>query len=111
MFSDVKYAASLGLSLKGTGWNRADDVLGLAGVYSGIGRAAQQYLANGGTGGILDGDGALSYGGEQVLETYYSFQVHAGVSFSLDYQFIDHPAFNTARGPVSVFGARWHMEY
>jgi len=59
----------------------------------------------------LNGDGVLTYGGEQVLETYYSLLLHARVKLTLDYQFIDHPAFNTARGPVSVFGARLHLAY
>lgn len=110
MFSDVDYAASLGLSVKGSTWGRPDDTVGLAGVYNGISKIHQQFLADGGT-GILSGDGALSYGGEEVMETYYSFQIREGINFSLDFQFINHPAFNTDRGPVPVFGARLHFEY
>jgi hypothetical protein len=30
---------------------------------------------------------------------------------ALDYQFFTDPAFNQARGPVSVFGARLHWEF
>ncbi len=110
MFSDVDYAASLGLSIKGSSWGRPDDTVGLAGVYSGISKIHQQFLADGGT-GILAGDGALSYSGEEAFETYYSFQIREGINFTLDYQFINNPAFNTARGPVSVFSARLHFEY
>ena len=61
--------------------------------------------------GILDGDGALSYSPEKVLETYYSFQLEKSFQLTLDYEFVDDPAFNSARGPVSVFGARLHWEY
>ena len=52
--------------------------------------------------GILDGDGALSYGWEKNVETYYDFKVIKGVDFTLDYQFVADPAFNRARGPVSI---------
>ena len=31
--------------------------------------------------------------------------------FTLDYQFITNPAYNTDRGPVSVFGARIHTQF
>jgi len=33
------------------------------------------------------------------------------VHVALDYQFISDPAFNRARGPVSVFGGRVHWEF
>ena len=61
--------------------------------------------------GILNGDGALSYSPEKVLETYYNFQLEKTAQLMLDYQFVDDPAFNSARGPVSVFAARIHWEY
>jgi high affinity Mn2+ porin len=60
---------------------------------------------------MLDGDGALSYRPEKVLETYYDLQISKNVHAALDYQFIDDPAFNRDRGPVSVFGARLHWEF
>ena len=60
--------------------------------------------------GILNGDGDLTYSPEKVLETYYDFpigksaQLHAGLPVRRD------PAFNSDRGPVSIFGARLHWE-
>jgi high affinity Mn2+ porin len=36
IFSDVSYTASAGVSVKGEGWHRPDDTLGLAGVVGGI---------------------------------------------------------------------------
>jgi len=45
------------------------------------------------------------------LETYYDCQLWKTLHASLDYQFINDPAFNSARGPVSVFGARIHWEF
>ena len=60
---------------------------------------------------MLDGDGNLSYALEEVMETYYSFSLwERYVHLTFDYQFIANPAFNQTRGPVSVFGARLHVE-
>jgi len=110
MFTDINHSASLGLSVKGEAWRRRDDTFGLAGVASGISRVNQEFLAAGGT-GILDGDGALSYGSEKLLETYYDFRVSKNLRAAIDYQFIDDPAFNRARGPVEVFATRLHWEF
>lgn len=110
MFTDINHTASLGMSVKGEAWQRRDDTFGLAGVMSGISRINQEFLAAGGA-GILDGDGALSYGAEKVLETYYDYKISKQLRATVDYQFIANPAFNRARGPVSVFGSRLHWEF
>jgi high affinity Mn2+ porin len=110
MFTDVDYAGSLGLSVKGESWHRSGDTVGLAGMVNGITHVEQQFLEAGGT-GILAGDGKLNYGWEQILETYYDFNIWKTVHATLDYQFIANPAFNRDRGPVSVFGARLHCEF
>jgi high affinity Mn2+ porin len=110
MFTDVNYTASLGLSVKGQAWRRPDDTFGLAGVASGISRANQKYLEAGGT-GILDGDGALSYGWEKVVEAYYDFPVWRSIRLAADYQFVADPAFNKDRGPVNILGTRLHLEF
>ena len=110
MFTDINYSASIGMSFKGEAWHRSHDTFGLAGVMSGISRINREFLAAGGT-GILDGDGALSYAGEKVLETYYDHQVTKHLNVAIDYQFIANPAFDRARGPVSVFGTRLHWQF
>jgi len=62
--------------------------------------------------GILVGDGQLPRpGSERVLETYYKLSIVRGVELSLDYQFIDNPAYNRDRGPVWVPGFRLHAEF
>ncbi len=109
-FSDVDRTATLGVSVKGESWRRPDDTVGLAGALNGISRVHQNFLAAGGT-GILAGDGALTYGLEQILETYYDIKVWKTAHVTLDYQFVNHPAFNRDRGPVSVFGARLHWTF
>jgi len=110
VFSDVDYTATAGLSLKGEAWHRAGDTFSLAGVANGLSHVHQEFFAAGGA-GILAGDGNLNYGWEKILETYYDFKIWNSVHSSLDYQFIDNPAFNRDRGPVSVFGARVHWEF
>lgn len=110
VFSDVGYAGSVGLSVKGEAWRRPGDTFAVAGVASGISPAERDFFAAGGL-GILGGDGALNYGLEKILETYYDFNVWKTLHFAVDYQFIANPAFNQDRGPVSVFGARAHWEF
>jgi high affinity Mn2+ porin len=112
-YTEVNWSASLGASVKGPLRDlpkRQDDVFGLAGIVSGASSDQRAFLAAGGL-GILDGDGALSYSAEKVLETYYAFQLDKSFQLMLDYQFVADPAFNSARGPVSIFGARVHWEY
>jgi high affinity Mn2+ porin len=110
-FADIDRTLSGGLSLAGASWGRKDDRLAVAGVVDQISRIHQAYLADGGV-GILVGDGRLPHPGpEQILETYYSFAATPFARVSLDYQFIDHPAYNRDRGPVSVFGLRLHGQF
>jgi high affinity Mn2+ porin len=108
-YTDVNWTASLGVSIKGDAWQRSGDTFGLAGIVSGASNSNQKFLEAGGL-GILAGDGALNYGSERVLETYYSFQLWKPIYATVDYQFISNPAFNSDRGPVSVFGGRLHWE-
>jgi high affinity Mn2+ porin len=110
VFSDVGYAGSVGLSINGDLWHRPDDTFGLAGVANGISKQAQEFFAAGGT-GILAGDGNLNYGWEKIIETYYDFKIWKSIHAAVDYQFIDNPAFNRDRGPVSVFAGRLHWEF
>ncbi|MGO8672677.1 MAG: carbohydrate porin [Capsulimonadaceae bacterium] len=108
-YTDANWSGSLGVSVKGDGWRRPDDTFGLTGVVSGASTDNQKFLEAGGL-GILDGDGALNYGPEEVAETYYDFQIVRGVHTALDYQVVNDPAFNRDRGPVSIFGLRLHFE-
>jgi high affinity Mn2+ porin len=107
-FTDVNRSVALGLSINGSRWQRADDRFGLGAAFNHASSAAERFFDAGGL-GILVGDGQLPHpGSERILETYYSFFIVRGVRLSLDYQFIDNPAYNRDRGPVSVFGVRVH---
>ena len=109
-FADVDRTATLGLSIKGGFWGRANDTVGLAGIINGISPVHRDFFAAGGT-GILGGDGNLDYGWEKIVEAYYDFQIWKTLHGALDYQLISDPAYNRARGPVSVLGARLHWSF
>ena len=110
-FTDIGASVSLGLSLKGTGWSRPHDTIGAAVAVNRIAGGAQAYLNAGGL-GILIGDGRLPKAAvEQIFETYYSLAAFEFASVSFDYQFINNPAYNPQRGPVSVLGMRLHAEF
>jgi len=109
-FADVDHAATGGLSIGGALWNRPGDTWALGGGVNAISRIHREFLAAGGL-GILAGDGALTYGSEQFLETYYRFEVCKWLHLTADYQFIANPAFNRDRGPVSVLSGRLHWEF
>jgi high affinity Mn2+ porin len=108
-FTDVDNTFSLGASLTGPRWKRPDDTVGLAFVTNGISKAFQAYLNDGGL-GILVGDGKLPHPGrEDIIETYYSYAAAKWVKITFDYQFVENPAYNTDRGPVSIFALRLHL--
>jgi high affinity Mn2+ porin len=110
MYNDSNWTGSLGTSVKGAFWRRKKDTFGLAFVVSGASRSNQEFLEAGGA-DILDGDGALTYGSEKVMEAYYNFAIWKNIQVTPDYEFVDNPAFNRDRGPVSVFGIRFHGQF
>jgi high affinity Mn2+ porin len=110
-FTDVDRSIELGGSLKGAAWQRRDDTLGLAVIDNAISAEREQYLDAGGL-GILIGDGQLPQPGpELILESYYSVALLAHLALSLDYQYVDHPAYNRERGPASIFAVRLHAQF
>jgi high affinity Mn2+ porin len=109
-FTDIDRSVSAGLSVKGSHWGRPTDTFGIGGAVNGLSAAHRDFLAAGGL-GLLIGDGRLSYGTERILETYYAYAVNKALTLTADYQLIVNPAYNTDRGPVSIFSARMHAEF
>jgi high affinity Mn2+ porin len=110
-FTDINKTLSLGLSLRGNAWGRANDTIGIAAAIDDISRRAKDYLAAGGL-GVLVGDGALPLSGpEQVAEAYYNYAITSYFHVTGDYQFVNNPAYNPLRGPVSVLAVRLHVQY
>jgi high affinity Mn2+ porin len=109
-FTEIDRTISLGLSIDGKKWHRNDDQAGIAIVANGLSKSHKDYLAAGGSGFVL-GDGALSYAAETIAELYYNFKPsNIPLYISGDYQFCMNPGYNTARGPLSVFSLRAHVE-
>jgi high affinity Mn2+ porin len=109
-FTEIDRTASLGLVVKGRLWRRPDDQFGVAGLVNGLSKVHREYLAAGGLGFII-GDGALSYDAEEILEVFYNCQISKGIFAAADFQEIVNPAYNRARGPVSVLSLRVHTEF
>jgi high affinity Mn2+ porin len=110
-FTDVDRTVAAGLSLKGSPWSRPDDNIGLAVIVNGISAARERYLNAGGL-GVLVGDGKLPHpGSEQIVETYYDLAAFQYANLTLDYQWVNHPAYNTDRGPVSIIAVRAHVQF
>jgi len=108
-FTDISLSLSGGLSLQGASWGRKKDTVGVGFAVNGISSQQITYLQQGGS-TMFIGDGALKYKQEQIVETFYSFNLYKGIYLTADYQRIANPAYNGARGPVNFFGLRAHAE-
>jgi len=109
-YTEVNETVLVGGDFRGTKWNRKNDKIGLAFVSNGISRDHQIYLALGGHGFLL-GDGALNYGREDIVESYYNVHVWRGAFIAPDLQHILNPGYNRDRGPVWVPSMRLHLEF
>ena len=110
-FTDVDRTLAAGFSLQGSRWHRPGDSTAIAVVNNAISGAREAYLNAGGL-GVLVGDGKLPHPGpEQIIESYYSAAVSHFAHLTLDYQWINHPAYNRDRGPVSVIAVRLHAQF
>lgn len=109
-YTEADRMICLGGQLSGARWRRPRDRWAIALVQNDLSAAHRDYLAAGGVGFVL-GDGKLRYGPEQIVESYYSYQVSAPLSLGLDWQFINNPGYNRDRGPVNVLSFRLHLEY
>ena len=109
-YTEVNNSVQGGGDLSGGLWRRPQDRLGVALVSNGLSQPHREYLALGGQGFLL-GDGALRYGREDIVETYYTAHLWRGLSASGGLQYIDHPGYNCDRGPVLVEMLRLHVEF
>ena len=109
-YTEVDQGFQIGADLRGEPWKRKLDKVGSAFFSNGISAYHQQYLALGGKGFLL-GDGGLSYGRENIVESYYNAHVWRGIYAGVDLQHINNPGYNRGRGPVFVPGMRLHLEF
>jgi high affinity Mn2+ porin len=108
-YTEVDQETEVGADWRLERWKRPVDKVGVAFITNGISRLHQLYLALGGNGFLL-GDGRLTYGREDILETYYTAHLWRGVYISPELQWAVHPGYNQDRGPVIVPGLRLHLE-
>jgi hypothetical protein len=109
-FTEIERSVSVGGMQKGGAWGRERDAAGVALVRNGLSAAHRAYLAAGGVGAFI-GDGRLDYRPETIAEIYYSLAAGRHAWLTLDLQRIANPAYNAARGPVTVASVRLHASY
>lgn len=110
VYTEVDRALQFGGDYRGDAWHRKNDRAGLAFSLNAISGDHARYLALGGLGFLL-GDGALNYGREKIVESYYTAHVWRGAFVSFDLQHINNPGYNRDRGPVLVPAARLHLDF
>ena len=109
-FTEVGQTVAGGFGANGALWHRRYDRAGVAAVSNAISKDHQTYLADGGYGFLL-GDGALNYGRENIVETYYTLHIWRGIYGAPGLQHINNPGYNLDRGPVLVPSFRVHVEF
>jgi high affinity Mn2+ porin len=109
-YTEVDQTFAGGVGAQGAWWRRKQDRAGIALVSNAIKKDHQAYLADGGLGFLL-GDGALTYGRENILESYYTVHVWRGIYLAPGLQHIVNPGYNRDRGPVLVPSFRAHVEF
>ncbi|HEY0794840.1 MAG TPA: carbohydrate porin [Acidisarcina sp.] len=109
-YTEVDQTVELGADYIPTRWHRRVDKIGVAFVSDAIKSDHQRYLELGGLGFLL-GDGALRYGRENIVESYYNLHAWRGLFFALGLSHIDNPGYNRDRGPVWVPSVRGHVDF
>jgi len=110
VYTEIDSTFNQGVGVNGAFWHRTQDRAGIAFVSNGIKKDHQIYLADGGLGFLL-GDGGLTYGRENIVETYYTAHVWRGIYIAPGVQHINDPGYNRDRGPVVVPTLRAHVEF
>jgi high affinity Mn2+ porin len=109
-YTEVDSTFAEGIGANGAKWHRKRDRVGIAFVSNGIKKDHQNYLAKGGY-GFLIGDGRLTYGRENILESYYTVHAWRGIYLAPGLQYIVNPGYNRDRGPVVIPSFRAHVEF
>jgi high affinity Mn2+ porin len=109
-YTSTDRSISVGGLLMGERWERPKDSLGIGFSQNWISKSHARYLALGGIDGFI-GDGGLSQATEHVVDIFYSINVANPFWVTADYQHIANPGYNSARGPVNIFGVRAHIEF
>ena len=118
-FTEADNSLSVGMSLNGMRWNRAYDTIGISMMQNGLSSFRRNYLQAGGVSYFI-GDTSNPYNGpnqtinyrpERVGEIYYNALLVKNVLLGVNFQHINNPAYNSARGPVNIASFRIHAEF
>ena len=114
-FTEADNSISVGMGLNGTSWSRPKDTVGISMMQNGLSSYRKNYLQSGGVSyfiGDYAGPGqTISYRPERIGELYYNATVIKNVLAGLNFQHINNPAYNAARGPVNILSFRIHAEF
>lgn len=114
-FTEADNSVSVGMGLNGTSWKRPNDTIGVSMMQNGLSSFRRGYLQSGGVSYFIgDYAGAgqtISYRPERIGEVYYNALVVKNVLAGLNFQHINNPAYNSARGPVNILSFRIHAEF
>lgn len=110
-FTEIDRSFTLGAYIGGSRWHRTEDAVGVAVAQNGISSQHAAFLNAGGSGFML-GDGSLpNYKPENIIELFYKARLAHTLYLTLDYQLVQHPAYNSDRGSVNLFALRTHVEF
>ena len=114
-FTEADNSVSVGMGLNGTSWTRPNDTIGVSMMQNGLSSFRRGYLQAGGVSYFI-GDYAspsqtISYRPERIGEIYYNAMVVKNVLAGVNFQRINNPAYNSARGPVNIMSFRIHAEF
>ncbi|QWE03203.1 carbohydrate porin [Polynucleobacter sp. JS-JIR-II-b4] len=114
-FTEADNSVSVGMGLNGTSWKRPNDTIGVSMMQNGLSSFRRGYLQAGGVSYFI-GDYAspsqtISYRPERIGEIYYNAMVVKNVLAGVNFQRINNPAYNSARGPVNIMSFRIHAEF
>ena len=114
-FTEADNSISVGMGLNGASWSRPKDTIGISMMQNGLSSYRKNYLQSGGVSyfiGDYAGPGqTVSYRPERIGEVYYNATVIKNVLAGLNFQHINNPAYNAARGPVNILSFRIHAEF
>jgi len=114
-FTEADNSVSIGMGLNGTSWKRPSDTIGVSMMQNGLSSYRRGYLQAGGVsyffGDYASPSQTISYRPERIGEIYYNAMVVKNVLAGVNFQRINNPAYNSARGPVNIMSFRIHAEF
>jgi len=114
-FTEADNSVSVGMGMNGTSWSRPSDSIGISMMQNGLSSYRRGYLQAGGVsyfiGDYASASQTISYRPERIGEVYYNALLVKNVLGGVNFQHVQNPAYNSARGPVNIVSFRIHAEF